>query len=95
VVADGTATGPQVIRRLPARRSAGDRPPEHRTPREREVPEPMAQGRTHAAVAARPVVRERAVAEHTATVFAKPGLEVPDDDNRREPAVLACPGHGR
>lgn len=35
------------------------------------------------------VVTERAIAEHTASIFAKPGLEIPDDDNRRAPTVLA------
>ncbi|XMA36815.1 hypothetical protein O1157_09790 [Streptomyces albogriseolus] len=55
----------------------------------------MAQGRTDATVAARPVVTERAVAKHTAGIFAELGLEVSDDDNRRVPVVLAYLDHGR
>ncbi|WP_272932962.1 hypothetical protein [Streptomyces sp. M2CJ-2] len=38
---------------------------------------------------------ERAIDEHTANIFAKPGLEVSDDDNRRVLAVLAYLDQGR
>jgi len=95
VAAGGTAMDPQVIQQLLARRSAEDRPLERLTPREREVLELMAQGRTNAAIASRLVVTERAVAKHTANIFAKLGLEVSDDDNRRVLAVLAYLDHGR
>ena len=59
------------------------------TPRELEVRELMAQGRSHAALAARLVITEREVAEHTSNIFGKPGRPVSDDDNRRVLAVLA------
>ena len=49
----------------------------------------MAQGRSNAAIAERLVVTERAVAKHTSNIFAKLGLPVSDDDNRRVLAVLA------
>ncbi|MFE7131993.1 LuxR C-terminal-related transcriptional regulator [Streptomyces sp. NPDC057638] len=88
VAAGGTAMDPQVISQLLDRR-AKDRPLGGLTPREVEVLELMAQGRSNAAIAAALVVTERAVAKHTSNIFAKLGLPVSDDDNRRVLAVLA------
>ncbi|QNP73084.1 response regulator transcription factor [Streptomyces roseirectus] len=88
VAAGGTAMDPQVIQQLLARRGK-DRLPARLTPRELEVLELMAQGRSNAAIAGKLVVTERAVAKHTANIFTKLGLEVSDDDNRRVLAVLA------
>jgi DNA-binding NarL/FixJ family response regulator len=88
VAAGGTAMDPQVIQQLLARRSE-DRPLARLTPRELEVLELMAQGRSNGAIAGKLVVTERAVAKHTANIFVKLGLEVSDDDNRRVLAVLA------
>ncbi|MGW9492879.1 response regulator [Streptomyces prasinus] len=95
VAAGGTAMDPQVIQQLLARKSGDDRPSARLTPREREVLEEMAQGRSNAAIAGKLVVTERAIAKHTANIFAKLGLEVSDDDNRRVLAVLAHLDHGR
>ncbi|MFB0619989.1 LuxR C-terminal-related transcriptional regulator [Streptomyces sp. AGS-58] len=89
VAAGGTAMDPQVIRQLLSRRSAADRALARLTPREREVLELMAQGRSNAGIAAQLVVTERAIAKHTSNIFGKLGLEVSDDDNRRVLAVLA------
>ncbi|MFE7935382.1 LuxR C-terminal-related transcriptional regulator [Streptomyces sp. NPDC057456] len=90
VASGGTAMDPQVIQQLLARRSGDGRGPVDRlTPREREVMELMAQGRSNAAIAGKLVVTERAVAKHTANIFVKLGLEVAGDDNRRVLAVLA------
>ncbi|KPI32032.1 two component transcriptional regulator, LuxR family [Actinobacteria bacterium OV320] len=90
VAAGGTAMDPQVIQQLLSRRSGdGQGPVDRLTPREREVMELMAQGRSNAAIAGKLVVTERAVAKHTANIFVKLGLEVSDDDNRRVLAVLA------
>jgi DNA-binding NarL/FixJ family response regulator len=94
VAAGGTAMDPQVISQLLSRRSQ-DRPMEGLTPREREVMELVAQGRSNAAIASQLVVTERAVAKHTSNIFAKLGLPVSDDDNRRVLAVLAYLDHGR
>ncbi|GHJ38088.1 response regulator transcription factor [Streptomyces sp. TS71-3] len=87
VAAGGTAMDPQVIQQLLARRSV-KRPLAELTPREVEVMELMAQGRSNSAIAAQLVVTERAVAKHTSNIFSKLGLEVSDDDNRRVLAVL-------
>ena len=78
-VADGgTVMDPEVIARL--------------SPREREVLELMAEGRSNAAIAQRLVVTERAIAKHTAAIFTKLDLQQSDDDNRRVLAVLAYLG---
>ncbi|MEU3546603.1 response regulator transcription factor [Streptomyces longwoodensis] len=89
VAAGGTTMDPQVIQQLLARGGGKDRPLDRLTPREREVLELMAQGRSNAAIAGKLVVTERAIAKHTANIFIKLGLEVSDDDNRRVLAVLA------
>ncbi|MFJ9419275.1 LuxR C-terminal-related transcriptional regulator [Streptomyces sp. NPDC101227] len=88
VAAGGTAMDPQVIAQLLARRSR-DRPMGRLTPREVEVMELMAQGRSNAAIAGRLVITERAVAKHTSNIFGKLDLPPSDDDNRRVLAVLA------
>ncbi|MFD9489729.1 LuxR C-terminal-related transcriptional regulator [Streptomyces sp. NPDC059991] len=88
VAGGGTAMDPQVISQLLTRKSR-DEPLGGLTPREREVMELMAQGRSNAAIAQQLVVTERAIAKHTSNIFAKLGLPVSDDDNRRVLAVLA------
>lgn len=88
VAAGGTAMDPQVIQQLLAQRPQGS-PLERLSPRELEVMELVAQGRSNAAIAERLVVTERAVAKHTSNIFTKLGLPPSDDDNRRVLAVLA------
>ncbi|MER5428468.1 response regulator transcription factor [Streptomyces sp. NPDC002588] len=93
VAAGGTAMDPQVISQLLSRSSAMDQPVNKLSPREREVLELMAQGRSNVAIAAQLVVTERAIAKHTANIFTKLGLAQSDDDNRRVLAVLAYLEH--
>ncbi|TYB49087.1 LuxR C-terminal-related transcriptional regulator [Actinomadura chibensis] len=88
VAAGGTAMDPEVISRLVAS-STRDTPLARLTPRETEVLELMAQGRSNAAIAEKLVITERAVTKHTANIFAKLDLPVTGDDNRRVLAVLA------
>ncbi|MFG2087024.1 MULTISPECIES: response regulator [unclassified Spirillospora] len=88
VAAGGTAMDPEVISRLVAT-STRDTPLGRLTPRETEVLELMAEGRSNAAIAERLVVTERAVTKHTANIFSKLDLAVTGDDNRRVLAVLA------
>lgn len=88
VAAGGTAMDPQVISQLLTRRSR-DTPMGRLTPREREVIELMAQGRSNAAIAGQLHITERAVTKHTSHIFAKLGLPPSEDDNRRVLAVLA------
>lgn len=94
VAGGGTAMDPQVIQQLLSRR-AQDKPIGRLTPREREVMELMAQGRSNAAIAAQLVVTERAVSKHTSNIFGKLGLPVSDDDNRRVLAVIAYLDRGQ
>jgi DNA-binding NarL/FixJ family response regulator len=92
-VADGgTAMDPEVIARLLSGNS-DDTALAALSPREREVLAAMAEGRSNAAIAARLVITERAVAKHTASIFLKLGLQPSDDDNRRVLAVLAYLGN--
>jgi DNA-binding NarL/FixJ family response regulator len=90
VATGGTAMDPEVISRLLAR--SGDGELGGLSPREREVLELMAEGRSNAAIAQRMVITERAVAKHTSSIFTKLGLQPSDDDNRRVLAVLAFLG---
>ena len=92
VARGGTAMDPEVIARLLARNTAAEGPLGRLSPRELEVLELMAEGRSNAAIAARLYVTERAVAKHTASIFAKLDLQPSDDDNRRVLAVLAYLG---
>jgi DNA-binding NarL/FixJ family response regulator len=88
VAAGGTAMDPEVISKLVAR-GGRDAAPGRLTPREREVLELMAQGRSNAAIAQALVVTERAIAKHIANIFTKLDLAPSDNDNRRVLAVLA------
>jgi DNA-binding NarL/FixJ family response regulator len=88
VAAGGTAMDPEVVAQLLSRRT-GDRPLATLTPREREVLELMAEGRSNAAIAARMFVTEKAVSKHTNSIFGKLSLPQSEDDNRRVLAVLA------
>lgn len=91
VAAGGTAMDPEVVAQLLARNAGG---PMHRlTPREREVLGLMAEGRSNAAIAAKLVVTDKAVAKHTNNIFAKLDLPPSSDDNRRVLAVLAYLNH--
>jgi DNA-binding NarL/FixJ family response regulator len=91
VASGGTAMDPEVIARL-LDRSSADGALGSLSPREREVLEMMAEGRSNAAIAQRLFITERAVAKHTASIFLKLNLQPSDDDNRRVLAVLAYLG---
>ncbi|MCC5576906.1 response regulator transcription factor [Microtetraspora sp. AC03309] len=87
-VADGgTAMDPEVIAKLLAS-NARSEPVGRLTPREREVLELMAEGRSNAAIGQRLFLSDSAVGKHTANIFIKLELAPSDDDNRRVLAVL-------
>jgi DNA-binding NarL/FixJ family response regulator len=86
VAAGGTVLDPQVVRELLTRRTD---PLTRLTPREREVLELMAEGRTNAAIAGRLVIGVGAVEKNVTAIFQKLGLEDSGDDHRRVLAVLA------
>jgi DNA-binding NarL/FixJ family response regulator len=91
VAGGGTAMDPEVVARLLAR-NADDSAVSALSAREREVLALMAEGRSNAAIGAKLVITERAVAKHTASIFLKLRLQPSDDDNRRVLAVLAYLG---
>jgi DNA-binding NarL/FixJ family response regulator len=80
---------PDVVAKLLAGGGAAGRGVARLTPREREVLELMAEGRSNAAIGQRLYLSESAVGKHTASIFAKLDLAPSDDDNRRVLAVLA------
>lgn len=86
VAAGGTALDPQVVAQLLVRRHSG--PLDRLTPREREVLELMAGGRSNSGIAAELVVSESAVAKHINSIFTKLDLPKADADHRRVLAVL-------
>jgi len=88
-VADGgSALDPEVVSQFVGRARRDD-PLEELTPREREVLELMAEGRSNNAIAEHMVVTERAVEKHVTSIFGKLGLAPAPEDHRRVLAVLA------
>ncbi|MFD9353469.1 response regulator [Streptomyces sp. NPDC060031] len=88
VAVGGTVLDPQVIARLLSRGDARGTI-SALTPRERDVLELMAEGRSNTAIAGTLHFSESAVAKHTASIFAKLGIAPSTEDNRRVLAVLA------
>lgn len=86
VSAGGTVLDPQVVRELLARRSD---PLDALTPREREVLELMAEGRTNAGIAERLFIGVGAVEKNVTSIFQKLQLDDSGSDHRRVLAVLA------
>jgi DNA-binding NarL/FixJ family response regulator len=88
-VADGgSALDPEVVSQLVGRARRDD-PLEELTPREREVLELMAEGRSNHAIAEHMIVTERAVEKHVTSIFVKLDLAPAPEDHRRVLAVLA------
>lgn len=92
VHAGGTVLDPQVVASLLQRNRD---PLAALTPREREVLEQMAQGRTNAGIATALFVGVGAVEKNVTAIFQKFGLEDSGSDHRRVLAVLAWLRAGR
>jgi DNA-binding NarL/FixJ family response regulator len=87
VAAGGTALDSEVVTKLMrASRQIGGLG--GLTPREREVLELMAEGRSNAAIAEAMLISSGAVEKHVASIFGKLGLPSSEADNRRVLAVL-------
>jgi len=84
----GTALDPNVVSLLVGRRRKDD-PLERLTPREREVLELMAEGRSNQAIGEAMVITQRAVEKHVTSIFGKLRLPAHAADHRRVLAVLA------
>ena len=87
VAEGGSALDPEVVSQLVGRARRED-PLQELTPREREVLELMAEGRSNTAIAEQMVVTERAVEKHVTSIFGKLGLVPATEDHRRVLAVL-------
>lgn len=89
VAAGGSVIDPTVVETLVAASNRRPKSPlADLTPRELEVLDQVAQGKSNAAVAATLFLTERAVEKHINALFAKLGLAVTPDVNRRVAAVL-------
>jgi DNA-binding NarL/FixJ family response regulator len=87
VAAGGTALDPEVVAQILARRRSTAI--DSLTPREREVLELMAEGRSNQAIAEALVITPGAVEKHVSSIFGKLALPANEEDNRRVLAVLA------
>jgi DNA-binding NarL/FixJ family response regulator len=89
VASGGSALDPQLVEALVTRseRTEGS-PLAGLTPREREVLEEMAQGKSNAAIAKSLVLTDRAVQKHINSLFSKLGLGDAAELDRRVAAVL-------
>jgi DNA-binding NarL/FixJ family response regulator len=93
VAEGGSALDPAVVSQIVGRRRRDD-PLAELTPREREVLELMAEGRSNQGIAERLVITERAVEKHVTSIFLKLRLPTAAEDHRRVLAVLAFLGRG-
>ena len=85
IAAGGTVLDPEVVAQLIGRRRD---PLAQLTPRESQVLELMAQGRSNTAIAEHLVVGAGAVEKHVTSIFQKLGLDEAATDHRRVLAVL-------
>jgi DNA-binding NarL/FixJ family response regulator len=83
----GSAVDPEVVSTLLGR-GRGPGPLNELTPRERQVLELMAEGRSNAAIADRLVLTEKTVEGNVRIILSKLGLEPAAEDHRRVLAVL-------
>jgi DNA-binding NarL/FixJ family response regulator len=88
VAAGGIALDPEVVGRMLGRRNAGGSV-DALTPRERDVLEAMAEGKSNLGIAEQLVVTEAAVEKHVTRIFAKLDLGPSTTEHRRVMAVLA------
>jgi DNA-binding NarL/FixJ family response regulator len=97
VVAGGTALDPEVVAQLLVRRRSD--PLDRLTPRESDVIQLMAEGRSNNGIAEALRISQSAVEKYVSSIFTKLDLAVTDTDHRRVLAVLrfigvSSPGAG-
>ena len=88
VAGGGSAIDPIIVSTLLSKHRSDD-PLEDLTPREREVLELMAEGRSNHAICERLFITQRAVEKHVTSIFVKLRLPADAGDHRRVLAVLA------
>ena len=87
-VADGgTVLDPEVVSQL-LLRARRRQPLAELTPRERQILELMAQGRTNSAIAASLFISAGSVEKHVSSIFLKLDIHPSSDENRRVLAVM-------
>ncbi len=87
VAGGGSAIDPVIVSELLSKRRSSD-PLGGLTPREREVLELMAEGRSNQGIADKLVITIRAVEKYVSSIFGKLGLSSSGSDSRRVLAVL-------
>jgi serine/threonine-protein kinase PknK len=87
IAAGGSVVDPALVRELLGARQRGD-PLAELTPREREVLELMAEGRSNAGIGRQLWVTEGTVEKHVHSILAKLPLAESEDDHRRVLAVI-------
>ncbi len=85
----GSALDPDVVGQLVVAPQHANDPLAEVTPREREVPALVAEGRTNASIAKELWLTEKTVETHVRSILGKLGLSQSEDDHRRVLAVLA------
>jgi DNA-binding NarL/FixJ family response regulator len=88
VAAGGTVLDPTVVSHMLGRKRRDD-PLDELTPRERQVLELMAEGRSNKGIAEEMIVTPAAVEKHITAIFSKLGVSAEPLDHRRVLAVLA------
>jgi DNA-binding NarL/FixJ family response regulator len=88
VAAGGSVLDPAVVSSMLGRKRRND-PLDELTPREREVLELMAEGRSNKGIAEVLVVTPAAIEKHITAIFSKLGVSAETADHRRVLAVLA------
>lgn len=83
----GSAIDPTIVSQLLGR-ARDDDPVDRLTPKERQVLELMAEGRSNQAIADRLAITLRSAEKHVSSIFAKLGVATTGDDHRRVLAVL-------
>ena len=87
VAEGGSAIDPIIVSTLLSKRRSND-PLQELTPREREVLELMAEGRSNQGIADELVITVRSVEKYVSSIFTKLGLPSSGTDSRRVLAVL-------
>jgi DNA-binding NarL/FixJ family response regulator len=87
-VADGdTVLDPDVVSAMVARARSHHKAVDQLTPRQMEVLQLVAEGRSNAAIARRLVISEKAVVQHVSHIYDQLALAPNEDDHRRVLAV--------
>ena len=84
----GTVLDPEVVKAMMNTAARSRRDLDLLTPRQREVLELVAQGRSNAAIATRLEITEKSVVQHVSRIYDELGLEANSDDHRRVLAVV-------